>query len=120
MLVGPFKTRTRLVAVSHQKELGRNSNSARLIPLCLTDGHMVIRGRRDDVVDANSVAPTVFRHLVLFPAEDAVPLNTVSENEPINLAIPDGNWGQARRMLRREPILADLPRVSLPPGPLRI
>ena len=24
---------------------------------------------------------------------------------------------QARRMLRREPILADLPRVSLPPGP---
>ena len=62
------------------------------------------------------MAPTGFRHLVLFPAEDAVPLNTMSvTDEPINLIIPDGNWGQARRMLRRrEPILADLPRVSLP------
>jgi DTW domain-containing protein YfiP len=33
------------------------------------------------------------------------------------LIVPDGSWPQVRRAVRREPALARLPRVSLPPGP---
>ena len=117
-LTEPIKTRTRVVAVSHHKELGRNSNSARLIPMCLEKGHMIIRGRKNERPEASRIAPSGFKNVVLFPSEDARPLDEMtSASDPINLIIPDGNWGQARRMLRREPVLKGLERVKLPPGP---
>jgi DTW domain-containing protein YfiP len=31
--------------------------------------------------------------------------------------VPDGNWRQTSKMRRRDPIMADLPCVRLPPGP---
>ena len=79
---------------------------------------MVIRGMIDERPDPSLVAPDGFQNIVLFPSEDACPLDKLPFTVyPTNLIIPDGNWGQARRMLRREPILEGLLRVKLPKGP---
>jgi DTW domain-containing protein YfiP len=49
---------------------------------------------------------------VLFPTDDAVPLEEV-QNEVQTLIIPDGTWVQARRIARRHPACQELRKVQL-------
>ncbi|MCB9539493.1 MAG: DTW domain-containing protein [Myxococcales bacterium] len=112
--VEPIATRTRVVIVLHDREATRTSNSGRLVPLTLTEGHLWLR---DDATGALPgpwpVAPGG-RAVMLYPtaAEVLAPSET-----PLTLVVPDGNWKQARKMAWRSPELAALPRVRLPPGP---
>ncbi len=56
--------------------------------------------------------------MLLYPASQLRLENFVGVEEPINLIVPDGNWGQARRIAQKMALLAPLTCVSLPPGPL--
>jgi DTW domain-containing protein len=54
---------------------------------------------------------------LLFPADDAQPLQAYTLNdEPMLLVVPDGTWRKARKMLHLNPLLAALPRVTLAQG----
>jgi DTW domain-containing protein YfiP len=55
--------------------------------------------------------------VVLFPSPGAVCLSTLVDGPPVTLVVPDGNWRQATRAVRRSPGMAALPRVTLPEGP---
>jgi DTW domain-containing protein YfiP len=108
-----IETRVRVVIVSHCIELRRTSNTGKLARRVLSRSELRVRGEwghPSEPVTAN-------RKLLLFPEEgarelepsDALPEDTV-------LIVPDGTWAQARRMVRRDPVVQGAEPVSLPAG----
>lgn len=113
----PIASRTRLVLVLHREEERKPTNTGRLAAACVADSAIVVRGHRD-APDAPFVAPPGTRPLLLFPDDDAVPLDRVAASElPTVLVVPDGTWRQAAKVRTRLPGLRALPCVTLPPGP---
>lgn len=106
-------SRVPVVIVVHQLELHKTSNTARLVQRVLSRCELRIRGVRDQV------PPPIpwTRKLLLFPGEGARELEPRDALvEGTVLVVPDGTWGQARRMVRRDPLLVDAEPVLLPPG----
>ena len=57
--------------------------------------------------------------ILLYPTEDAVELTpdwVRDVGKPVTLIVPDGTWGQAAKVAKRELFLKDVPRVKLSPG----
>lgn len=108
--------RTRVVVVMPQRESITSTNTGRLALALLDGASLRVRGLRD----APPPAPLPEgRRLVLFPGEGARPLvagDAAGELPPV-LLVPDGTWSQARKLCKREPILAEAEPVALPPAP---
>jgi DTW domain-containing protein len=100
-LVPTIETRTRVVIVLHQLETQKPSNTGHLALRCLPNSDVVIRGRFDrstEVPDWTARGDPV----LLFPHEDALPLETWRDHgRPVTLIVPDGTWRQAARVRRR-------------------
>jgi DTW domain-containing protein YfiP len=109
-------TRTRVVVVMHHVELRKTTNTGRLAARMLEGAEVRVRGERQQAPRAELPEG---RKLVLFPSDDAVELSPAlaSESDRVVLLVPDGNWTQARRALRRDPDLKSALPVALPPGP---
>jgi tRNA-uridine aminocarboxypropyltransferase len=108
-----LETRVPVVIVVHRLELQKTSNTARLVKRVLSRCELRIRGDRDQLPPPIPWA----RKLLLFPVEGARPLEPGDALvEGTVLVVPDGTWGQARRMVRRDPLLIDAEPVALPPG----
>jgi len=116
-LIPSIATRTRLVLVIHRIEARKPSNTGRLAAECLTNSEVSVRGYA-----SAPTAPLVFdpstRPLLLFPHEEAVPLDQLAATDasglPFTLVVPDGTWRQASKVRQRVPGLRDVPCVSLP------
>lgn len=106
--------RTRVILLVHQLETHRPSNTARLLHHCLSRSELHATGGRDQPAP-DPVLPAGCRPAVLFPADDAVPLDRWPGPLPDTLLVPDGTWNQASRMRRRLACLQGLPCVALPP-----
>jgi len=118
-LMPPVETRSRVVVLMHSKERVRMSNSARLAGLFLARGEVRIRGQKGRPLDPEGVCAADHYNVVLFPSADASILDEAwspPDSRPVNLIVPDGNWGQVRRLVRREPVLIGLPHLRLPVG----
>lgn len=113
-------TRTRLALILHQREWKKSTNTGRLALLALDNACHLLRGQPETPLDLAALDDPARRLLLLFPREDAVPLTpalVAEDPRPVTLVVPDGNWSQARRVVRREPLLASTPAVLPPPGP---
>ncbi|MDZ4695107.1 MAG: tRNA-uridine aminocarboxypropyltransferase [Deltaproteobacteria bacterium] len=113
-LVPRLVTRTRLNLLVHYREARKPTNTGQLAARCVVGSTIGIVGDR-----ARPLAfPLVHegeQGIVLFPAEDAVPIETFATGpRPIVLIVPDGNWRQASKMRQRIPGLDALPSVILP------
>jgi DTW domain-containing protein len=115
-LIPRIETRTRLLVVIHRVEDRRPSNTGRLAAACLANSEVIVRG--DAMAPTAPLAwPEGSHPLLLFPHEDAIPLDTLPPlSGPLTLIVPDGNWRQASRVRNRVPNLRDAICVSLPPG----
>lgn len=111
-LIPRVETRTRVVLVIHRYEHRKPSNTGRLALECLPNSALVVRGHEARPSEALAVDPAS-QALLLFPHEDAVPLEPSSL--PVTLIVPDGTWRQASKVRQRVPGLRELPCVSLPP-----
>ncbi len=111
----PLATRTRLVLIIHRYEARKPTNTGLLAARCLANSEVLERGHAGAPSEALAIAPGT-RPLLLFPHADATPL-AAGGDEPVTLIVPDGNWRQAAKVRHRVPGLADLPCVTLPPGP---
>ncbi|MFH1463141.1 MAG: DTW domain-containing protein [Pseudomonadota bacterium] len=109
-----LRVRTRVLVVRHCIEAFRATNTGRLVRLALEGADLVDHGRPSHLLTAEDLAIPAGACL-LFPAEEDAPV--WPGGRPALLVVPDGTWPQARRMVRRVPGLADLPRLALPPGP---
>jgi DTW domain-containing protein YfiP len=118
----------RLVVVLHAVEERKMSNTGHLAALVLPDARIAVHGRRDQAVDLAELREThapdgrPWRSVLLFPGLGAEPLDARAvadlraPDHKLRLVVPDGTWSQARRMVRRLPELAALPRYTIPFG----
>lgn len=107
-------TRTRLALLLHHREVSKPTNTGQLAARCLQRSVVTVFGERDRV----GMPPAIEPHeqpLLLYPADDAVPVTAYAASErPVVLFVPDGSWRQAHKMRRRLPGLAAVPCVTLP------
>ncbi len=116
-LMPRLETRTRLLLYVHHSEERRPTNTGRLAARCLAGSEVILLGERDRPPAPYAHSPGS-RPLLLFPHQDATPLDQLApSSEPVTLVVPDGNWRRAKLVRTRVPGLADMVRVTLPPGP---
>lgn len=112
----PLQTLTRLVLFLHRDEDRKTTNTGRLAGECIAGSEVRVRGRRHQPCPTFAPAPGT-RPLLLFPHDDAIPLERLPPSAgPFTLIVPDGTWGQARRVRSRVPGLGAVPSVALPEG----
>jgi len=101
-----------LLVVRHVRESEKSTSTARVAALALPNLSFV--EFNDDPARADAeLAPKLKRAVLLFPTEgEAAPLEGIEQ-----LVVLDGTWRQTRRMLKKLPSLAALPRLALPEKP---
>lgn len=110
---------TRVIILMHWSEQFRTSNTGRLASLALQGAELRIFDAAGVPDDASGLDDPEREGVLLFPGEEAVELTpawAASRARPVTLLVPDGTWRRARRMVRRNPLLQGIPRVTLPPG----
>lgn len=114
-LIPRLDSRTRILLLQHPSEVNHALNTARLAALGLTNAELIV-GEVFEDLPALLNRPG-YQARLLFPADDAQPLQAYRESEePLLLVVPDGTWRKARKLLHLNPWLAALPRVALPEG----
>ncbi|WP_438866312.1 tRNA-uridine aminocarboxypropyltransferase [Pseudomonas sp. L1(2025)] len=111
-LIPSLDSRTRILLLQHPSEVNHALNTARLAALGLNNAQLVVGEVFDDL--AMLLSPPGYQARLLFPADDAEPLQTYTpSDQPLLLVVPDGTWRKARKLLHLNPLLAALPRVTL-------
>ena len=114
-LVPSLDSRTRVLLLQHPSEVNHALNTARLAALGLTNAELRVGEVFEDL--HTLLNPPGYQARLLFPGEDAQPIQTCAvTEEPILLVVPDGTWRKARKLLHLNPLLAALPRVTLAEG----
>ena len=104
-----------IVVVRHFHEARKSSNSARLLPLLLRPCRIIDHGDPRAPADLSALSePGTW---LLFPPDHGEPPQSQSLPSLKRLVVPDGTWGQVRRMVRRVEILSRLPRFALTERP---
>jgi DTW domain-containing protein YfiP len=108
-------SRSRVVILQHPREARLAICSAWLTRLALENAeiHRGVRFGEDPRIREIAATPGA---AVLFPGEGAAPLSGRAGDPPPFLVVVDGTWHQAEKMLRLNPALAGLPRLSLSPA----
>ncbi len=114
---------TRIIVVIHAKEWRRSSNTGYLARLAAKSGEVRLHGLRHAIVSDANIDADSPSTLALYPGRGAVPLTPAylaGLPRPLTLLVPDGNWMQAKNMMRRVPMLnraqpvrLDGPRLGL-------
>lgn len=111
-LIPSLDSRTRVLLLQHPSEVNHALNTARLAALGLNNAQLVVGEVFEDL--ATLLSPPGYRARLLFPADDARPLQAYAPgDQPLLLVVPDGTWRKARKLLHLNPLLAALPRVTL-------
>ena len=116
-LIPQLDSRTRVLLLQHPSEVGHALNTARLADLGLLNAELRVGEVFEDL--ATLLNPPGYQARLLFPGEDAQLIDTgepSDESLPWLLVVPDGTWRKARKLLHLNPLLAQLPRVTLPEG----
>lgn len=114
-LIPHLDSRTRVLLLQHPSEVSHALNTARLAALGLSNAELIVGEVFEDL--PKLLNRPGYRARLLFPAEDAQPLQVYAPNDqPMLLVVPDGTWRKARKMLHLNPLLAALPRVTLTEG----
>ncbi len=114
-----LETTARLALVMHCREVPKTTATGPLALACLPNSRLFVHGERDTRVDLNPLFEEGRRVLLLYPSEDARPLDEIRRDgdaRPVTLIVPDGNWRQAARAAKRIPGAERAERVTLPAG----
>ena len=108
---GGAETRTAFVVVQSRHEYFNANSTGRLAQLGLRNCSLVWDSDNDEVVTRPPLPPTAG---VLFPGAGATMLGPGVGAAPPALVVIDGTWAQAKRMLRKNAWLQELPRYEFP------
>ncbi len=112
--------KTRVIILMHTLEKFLTTNTAKLATKALTNSQLFIHGKKDERLSADQLHQPGRNSLLLYPSAHATELTphfVSSLSEPVTLIVPDANWRQTQKFVRREPALAGIPHVRLPVGP---
>ncbi len=123
-LIPDLPSRTEVLVLQHPDEVDHALNTANLAALGLRNATLWV----GEVFEAlpDWLAEPGYRPCLLFPGEQARPINELGADEdrrPVRLVVPDGTWRKARKLLYLNPALQALPRVTLldaPPSRYRL
>lgn len=111
-----IESKTRIIILMHYREIYRTTNTARLAQLTLKDCDIRLRGLGDEPLVTEGIVDPDRQTLLLYPTADAQELTpefVASIDKPVTLVVPDGTWGQAAKVAKRETFLRTVPRVKL-------
>lgn len=108
----PLWSRTRVVLLQHPREARLAICSARMTRLALANAELHRGVRFEGHARLRELAALPGTAL-LFPGEGSRPAAERADDPPAHLLVIDGTWLQAGRMLRDNPALAALPRLSV-------
>ncbi|HZJ95256.1 MAG TPA: DTW domain-containing protein [Thiopseudomonas sp.] len=112
-LIPNLPSQTRVLLIQHPDETKHALNTARMTALGLQNAELIVAETVDNL--EHYLQQPGYRPCLLFPGEGAQLLNAYqAEQLPWLLVVPDGTWRKARRILYCNPLLAALPRVTLP------
>ncbi len=102
----------------HRRERFLTSNTAVVANRALKNCEIHLRGMKDQSASSELKIDTSHVPLVLFPSKDALEIGSVELEKYLNgrtphLIVPDGSWGQAKRVAKREPALKSVQAVKL-------
>lgn len=112
-----LEIRTPVVVIIHRSDMPRTSSTVRLLGLAIRDVAILPHGVFPAAADPAAKVPAGTTPVVLFPGHGAKPLTpdlVAALPSPPALVVPDGNWRQASRMVKRIPLLAGAVKVALP------
>jgi DTW domain-containing protein YfiP len=107
-----LEARTRVVILQHPREARLAICSAWLCHLALPGSELIagVRFEAHARVRALCAAPGT---VLLFPGEGARPAAALAGTPPETLLVIDSTWPQAVKLLRQNPSVAALPRLSI-------
>jgi DTW domain-containing protein YfiP len=113
-LLRPVAARTRVAVLQHPREARLAICSAWMVRLGLRDAeiHRGVRFECHPRVRELAASPGA---ALLYPGPGATPAPALAGRPPEVLVVVDGTWHQAEKMIRENPSLAALPRVSVEP-----
>lgn len=115
-----FSIATRIVVLMQRTEFNLVSNTGHLIPKIFDTGEIRFRGAFDrQPLNTNGLETPDRKTVVLFPTPDATTLSrdwVTDLGKPITLIVPDGNWRQASKMIKRVPTLNQFTKIKIPEG----
>lgn len=119
-LIPQITLQTRVIVLMHTCEEVLTTNTARLTVKALTNSELRIHGRRDERMSVAGLVQQGRDSLLLYPSPHSMELTADYVSRlagPVNLIVPDANWRQTTKFVRREPGLIGIPHVRLPAGP---
>jgi len=108
-------TRTRVLLLQHPRERHVPIGTARLAHLCLPDSQLRVGVDFDDDREVRAALAGAVDTYLLFPGPRAIDLAEARPAGPITLVVLDGTWWQARKLLKRNAVLAALPQIRFTP-----
>ena len=114
--VRPVQTRTRVVLLQHPRERDVAIGTARMASLCLpgSELHVGVRWEGHAAL-ASALSDPARPAALLYPGSGAIDVLQHPPPHPVTLVVVDGTWWQARSLVRDNPTLAALPRLSFTP-----
>ena len=117
-LIVPLSTRSCVSLVITKGEIAKMTNTGRLAHLILKNSQLKVFGLPEKPLMIEDFLQEGYQNLLLYPGSQNHFEKFLKIEEPINLIVPDGNWGQAKKMAQKMAMLTPLTCVSLPLGAL--
>ena len=111
-LIPQIALQTRVIVLMHTCEEVLTTNTARLAAKALTNSEVRIHGRKDERMSSVGLVQAERQSLLLYPSPRSVELTAElvsSLTGPVTLIVPDANWRQTTKFVRREPGLIGIP-----------
>jgi DTW domain-containing protein YfiP len=109
------ESRTRVVFLQHPRERRVAIGTARMAHLSLPNSELYVGVDFSGHSRLEELAACPERVAVLFPGEEALPLEEARRRPPETLIVVDGTWPLARKVVKTNPLLAGLPRIGFVP-----
>ncbi|QRO01105.1 DTW domain-containing protein [Archangium violaceum] len=113
--VPQVESRTRVVFLQHPRERRVAIGTARMAHLALPNSELYVGVDFSGHSRLEELAAHPERVAVLFPGEEAIPLEEARKQPPETLIVVDGTWPLARKVVKTNPLLAGLPRIGFVP-----
>ncbi|MBP6217810.1 MAG: DTW domain-containing protein [Oligoflexales bacterium] len=115
-LMQPFLTKTRVSLVIHKSEFNKTSNTGRIVHSLLENSKINIFGEKDKPLQVGDFWQEDYSNIMLYPASQLTIDHLAPQEKPVNLIVPDGNWGQARTIVKKIQTLLPIVAVGIPLG----
>jgi DTW domain-containing protein YfiP len=111
-----IETETRIILLQHPRERDMPIGTARMASLCLPNSELLVGFNwQSSRALARLLSDPKRPAALLYPGQDARDVRSAPTHGPLTLVVVDGTWANTKKMVRRNPILMNLPRVTFQP-----